>query len=513
MSLQGSLDHKCPSFDGKLQALFLGAKYVLASVVLGMFFMAPCFADWVYPSAPTQLAWFYKPPTDGTTPAQLAANFQNFILTQNDESYRDQLKALGVKAPIFQYVRSDAIHNPCNGTCPCATTPYGNQVAWNVGDYCAIKTSHPDWFLRDTQGDIVEGADGSQLYSYMDPANAEWQQFFLARVKSSQETKGWDGLFLDNVQAGLGQFQANNVVLQKYTNDVSFRMAVQGFLATLYDSYFHLQNRPLNGNITSLPWLNENVAWFDLIKYLDGAMEEAFAMGWSSGEWLTPQQWSDQLTRLELSQGQGKRIIAVSQDSQTATSRQNFGFASYLLIANGMASFRYTGTVGDEYEQVWLYPNYTDAKALGAPKGPRYNDTVHNSWRRDFENGYVLVYPVNHLANIVLNTAPPSDKIALHVSSLKMWYTGRYTVSTEVRVKDSSNAYPPRNTSVSVTTKLPNGTTSVSIGVVDQWGIVTFSVKSSLKGTYTSSVTNISGSNVIYDSAKNVATTASITVR
>lgn len=72
---------------------------------------------------------------------------------------------------------------------------------------------------------------------------------------------------------------------------------------------------------------------------------------------------------------------------------------------------------------------------------------------------------------------------------------------------------PPRNTSVSVTTKLPNGTTSVSIGVVDQWGIVTFSVKSSLKGTYTSSVTNISGSNVIYDSAKNVATIASITVR
>jgi len=491
------------------------AKQCFSILVMWVVVMNPGFADWTYPTATSQLEWFYKPPLDGTTPAQLTANFQNFILTQKDESYRDQLRAAGATAPMFQYVRSDAIHNPCKGTCPCATQPYGNQVAWNTGDYCTIKTSHPDWFLRDTQGNIVEGADGSQVYSYMDPANAEWQQFFLARVKSSQETKGWDGLFLDNVQAGLGQFQANNVVLQKYTDDVSFRMAVQGFVKTLYTSYFQPQNRPLQGNITSLPWLTATVAWFDLITYMDGAMEEAFAMGWRSGEWLSMAEWGDQLNRLELTQQLGKRIIAVSQDSQDALTRQNFGFGSYLLIANGKSSFRYTGIESGQYEEAWIYPNYKEAAALGAPKGPRYIDIPNNAWRRDFDNGYVQVYPVNHIANIVFTTPiPPTPTTTpVHVSGLKIWYTDTYQVSTEVRIKNAKNGYPPANTSVSLSTKLPNGTTAVSIAVADQWGIANFSVKSTSKGTYTSTVTNISGTNVSYDSAKNVATSISKTIR
>lgn len=486
---------------------------LLLSLVAGLFYLAPSAADWVYPNAPTQLAWFYKPPIDGSTSAQLAASFQNFILTKNDETYRDQLKTLGVTAPFMQYVRSDAIHDPCKGTCPCSIQPYGNQVAWTIGDYCSIFSSHPEWFLRDTSGAIIKLTDGDQLYAAMDPGNIGWQQFFLSRVKTSQETMGWDGLFLDNLQAGLGQFQLKNIVLQKYPDDASLRFAAQNFTATLYNSYFHPQNRPLQANITSLPWLTETSAWFELLQYLDGAMEESFAMGWHSGEWLTTEQWGDQLSRLDVSQSQGKRVIAVSQDSQTETARQNFGFASYLLIANGLSSFRYTGTVDDEYEYVWLYPNYTTAKALGAPLGRRYNDLANNAWRRDFEHGYVLVYPVNHVATIVISTAPPPTTTPLHVSRLGMWYTDRYVVSTEVRIHNASGGYPPANSSVSLSTKLPNGKTSLTIGTADQWGIATFSVKSTLKGTYTSTVTNITGSNVSYDASKNVATTVTKTVK
>lgn len=487
---------------------------LLAGILLGVLFISPSFAAWTYPAATSQLSWFYKPPIDGTTQQQLVSSFQNFIFTQKDETYRDQLRALGVKAPMFQYIRSDAIHAPCRGTCPCNTQPQGNQVAWNTGDWCALTSSHPDWFLRDTSGKIVDIADGDQLYSYMDPANTEWQQFFLARVKSSQETKGWDGLFLDNVQAGLGQFEKANVVLLQYKDDVSFRTAVQGFIATLYNTYFHPNNRPMNGNITSLPWLTETVAWFDMLKYLDGAMEEAFAMGWRSGEWLTIEEWGDQLNRLEISQAQGKRIIAVSQDSQTATERQNFGFASYLLIANGMASFRYTGIEDDEYEHVWLYPNYAQAAALGAPTNVRYHDLVNNAWRRDFEHGYVLVYPVNHVATIVFDaTPPPPTSTQIHVSGLKMWYTDTYLVSTEVRIKNAANGYPPATTSVSLTTRLPNGSSSVAIAVTDQYGIATFNVKSTLKGTYTSTVTNITGTNVSYAQGANVATSLSKTIK
>jgi hypothetical protein len=238
-------------------------------------------------------------------------------------------------------------------------------------------------------------------------------------------------------------------------------------------------------------------------------------MGWRSGEWLSMAEWGDQLNRLELTQAQGKRVIAVSQDSQDALTRQNFGFGSYLLIANGKSSFRYTGIESGQYEEAWIYPNYKEAAALGAPKGPRYIDIPNNAWRRDFDNGYVQVYPVNHIANIVFTTPipPPPTTTPVHVSGLKIWYTDTYQVSTEVRIKNAKNGYPPANTSVSLSTKLPNGTTAVSIAVADQWGIANFTVKSTSKGTYTSTVTNISGTNVSYDSAKNVATSISKTIR
>jgi hypothetical protein len=61
--------------------------------------------------------------------------------------------------------------------------------------------------------------------------------------------------------------------------------------------------------------------------------------------------------------------------------------------------------------------------------------------------------------------------------------------------------------------KLPNGKTNLNIVTADQWGIATFSVKSTLKGTYTSTVTNITGSNVSYDATKNVATTVTKTIK
>src|SRR6186713_768849 len=71
-----------------------------------------------------RLAWFYKPPKDkNLTP--LAKFFQVFVLTKADEQVRDQLKSLGVQAPIMQYLRFDAIEDPGS----CSARPHRNQVA------------------------------------------------------------------------------------------------------------------------------------------------------------------------------------------------------------------------------------------------------------------------------------------------------------------------------------------------------------------------------------------------
>ena len=64
-------------------------------------------------NSPLELAWFYKPPTDGTPITTLASEANRFILTMNDEGVRNQLKSLNIETPILQYVRFDAIEDPC----------------------------------------------------------------------------------------------------------------------------------------------------------------------------------------------------------------------------------------------------------------------------------------------------------------------------------------------------------------------------------------------------------------
>jgi hypothetical protein len=93
---------------------------------------------------------------------------------------------------------------------------------------------------------------------------------------------------------------------------------------------------------------------------------------------------------------QGKNLILVAQADQQDSYRQQFALASYLLVANENAFFRYAGA--DGYQEVALYENYF--LDLGEPLGPRYKDG--SFWRRDFTNGYVVVNPGGYTAEIML---------------------------------------------------------------------------------------------------------------
>ncbi len=95
-------------------------------------------------------------------------------------------------------------------------------------------------------------------------------------------------------------------------------------------------------------------------------------------------------------QAMGKWVILVAQGEQQDLTRQQFAFASYLLVNEGKATFRYTHQT--VYDEIWFYANY--GIDLGSPLGPRYQDGEF--WRRDFANGYVLVNPQDHSSRIEL---------------------------------------------------------------------------------------------------------------
>src|SRR6266498_929824 len=335
------------------------------------------------PYKAVRLAWFYKPPDDAMLQI-LAENFDVFVLTHKDEAQRDALKSLGVKSPIFVYLQFVEIKDPGS----CTDGPQGNQVAYQVGDFCEISEQHPDWFLLDQNGNRI--VNGNSVY--MDPGNTEYQAFWLQRARALQEQFHWDGIFIDNLEAGLSKLSSKGIVPAKYPDNASYQAAIEEFLHYLHDNYFGPSGQTVLANIISV---SDWKVWLRYIQYLNGAMIEAFAVDWSN-DYRSPSNWENQMDAIDQALSQGKTLILVSQAKQADSNRQQFALASYLLIANQNASFRYADS--DGYRKILLYENYF--LNLGEPLGSRYQKGF--SWRRYFTKGYILVNPWMHSSEIKL---------------------------------------------------------------------------------------------------------------
>lgn len=331
-----------------------------------------------------KLAWFYKPPTEDQYP-HLIGRFDFFILTNHDEPEREQIRRLGEPGPFYEYLLLTQIQDPGSCTAP----PNGNQVAFRRGDFCTISQDHPEWFLLDTEGKRVSNDRG---YYYMDPGNADFRSFWLERAIELQQTYQWDGLFLDNVVASLGKYKNMGVKLGQYEDDASLQVAVEGFLIFLEQNYFNPMNRTVFANIISV---RDASIWYQYLQYMDGAMIENFAVDWKTA--FSADEWQEQIEMIMGGQAQGKKMILVAQGERDDLQRQEFAFASYLLVSDGQTVFRYAHH--SAYREIWWYDNYE--LVLGAALGPPFKDG--SNWKRIFEKGLVTINPADQTAEIRIN--------------------------------------------------------------------------------------------------------------
>jgi hypothetical protein len=323
------------------------------------------------------LAWFYKPPQLGSL-QDLASDYDFFIFTQNDENEIDELSRLGSNGLVLQYFRVNDIQNIGD----CSKRPFQNQVAYHPGDFCNIIENHDEWFLHDPFNRLIE----SDQYYLMDSGNRDWQEFFVTRVKESQSWPGWDGIFLDNVEASFSKRQRVNGMPSEYADEEAYIASIESFLHYFYANFAYPNQKPVYANIIEMR--NPEI-WFRYLDYLDGAMIEAFAVDWTDG-YLDQSEWEMQLKIAEITQSLGKGIILVAQGDRNDLHRQNFSMASYLLINNGNAYFRFSND--RSYDEIWVYDIYE--MELGLPINSRYYQD--GKWIRDFENGRVWVNPENH---------------------------------------------------------------------------------------------------------------------
>jgi len=340
-------------------------------------------------ATPIQKAWFYKPPSDGNL-ALVASDFNFFIMSKGDEPERDRLLALGAKKPILQYIRFEAIMDPGD----CKRKPWQNNAAYLPGDFCRISAEHPDWFLLDQNGQRIIDEYGNENFVMMDPGNPGWRAFFLERIRDTQDAdKNWGGVFLDNVEVTSSRREKDKEIPAAYPDESSYQAAVQGFLQYLYTGYFHPSGRLLFANLVAR---RDDADWTKYLTYLDGVMHEGWSIDWPNG-YRSATTWEKQMNLAEQTQTMGKFIVLVSQGTKDNLELQKFSFASYLLVNQGRAAFRYANS--QYYDEAWLYDNYT--LQLGQAQGNRYRQG--DAWRRDFSNGFVIVNPETHEVQIHAN--------------------------------------------------------------------------------------------------------------
>ena len=186
--------------------------------------------------------------------------------------------------------------------------------------------------------------------------------------------------------------------VREYSTDAAWKQASAGWLAdarkTLGDNY------PIWANLVGGGLRAD--AWDAYAPYLDGAMDESFAVKWLDG-WRSTEQWQAQIQRAGRWLAAGKGLVMVGQGAQGDTDRMRFSLASYLLVAQGdgaQSTFRYT-RYDTYYEQMWLYPgtirhrNWERQRA----RAVRFRPAL---WRRDFQRGYVQVDLSTHQGSLVL---------------------------------------------------------------------------------------------------------------
>jgi hypothetical protein len=336
-----------------------------------------------------KLVWFTYIPKDKDL-RKVAQNFDFYILIQGNEAERDLMIDYGAKGPFIQYLEFESIQDPGS----CTDEPQINQVTSFVGDFCRLSEEHPDWFLLDADGERIRLQDDDHTWYLMDPGNEAWRAFYLERIRSFQkDDENWAGVFLDNVPLTLAFREDAGQVPALYPTDAAYQAAIQGFLQYLHENYFKPRNKLLIGNLSSR---KDDSDWVRHLKNLDGAMLEGWAID-VPDRFRPVARWEEHLHLAEETQAMGKIILLVSRGEKDDYALQEFAYASFLLIQQGNAYFRYAG--GDSYNSVWLYDNYN--YDLGEPLGMRYRDG--DAWRRDFTRGSVTVNPQTHEVEITLS--------------------------------------------------------------------------------------------------------------
>jgi fibronectin type 3 domain-containing protein len=358
---------------------------------------------------------FFPPTTNGIhifedqLPGGLSNAMLQFLAAHTDGTQKillnetNQLRALNANYSVLHYQLGTGN----------SAFDYIINNQW-ASDFSTV-TQHEDWFAHQTYAgepqsasDLASGRVGNSTGWYQaDIANTAWQQYTINQVLQNIAATGGNGWFADSFTYGIGgagydgtiptRYQGTNAATTSaWPGGVDWTTQL-GNWAQAIENGFAQYNTAHGTSYKFIPNLDARVTswepnWYDNasgVPFIDGGFLEGF------GQWTDTYDWTLSMNRgLNLSDN-GKIVIMQpypADDPSTAAGQQevNFYLGTYLLLKGDESYLNIMYGTGAQY-----FPQYQIN--LGAPTTALPSNVSSYLWngvyRRDFQNGFVLVNP------------------------------------------------------------------------------------------------------------------------
>jgi hypothetical protein len=248
--------------------------------------------------------------------------------------------------------------------------------------YVDATLNHPEWFLRDAQGNRIEFSDYPDLWM-MDVGNRDYQKAWLKNVVAEVQADGWDGVMIDDVNANQ-RLHLGGRTIARYPTVAEEQRAMTSFLAYVGPGL-------TSKGILALPnimveWPDGPGIWSQWIGYTSGAVQEYWTKwGRDASLHFTDAGWDYRQSFLDRTQRAGKIYLGITYAPRDDTRSMIYARASFLLDWNGgKSALMFDPGAVDPWHDAWTAD-------LGAPAGAKV--AVGSAWRRAFAGGAVVVNP------------------------------------------------------------------------------------------------------------------------
>ena len=290
-------------------------------------------------------------------------------------------------------------------------------VDYIVGDQWGsdwpMVTSHEDWFMHNADG--VRLHNGDWNWYLHDISNPDFRQYWVSSTIDSMRATGAVGIMADSFDAGVGSFWFDQFDIRfagthagdpaYWPNGVTWLNQMDNFASYVLQQYAATPEQ-----FVFLPNLDAlNTSWENInYNQLNGAFLEGFGdqgggyLGGSTGDWILGMNRA-----LPLSAAGAVLIMQpyLQNDANSTLGLEQRGYelGTYLLL-QGQHTFLNVGA-GPSPTGAYYYPE--DTINLDNPLTPVATDVSQYLWngiyRREFQNGIVLVNPTNNTVNIPLD--------------------------------------------------------------------------------------------------------------